>query len=69
MKTNQLKLVVLFFLLNASKVIASEQANSVSTNTSYDSGECDVQFFLVVGIIFLVLAAIIVMACRKKPDE
>jgi len=69
MKTNQLKLVVLFFLLNASKVIASEQANSVSTSTSYDSGEYDLKFFLVVVVIFLVLAAIVVMACRKKPDE
>lgn len=69
MKTNQLKLVVLFCFLNASKVIASEQANSVSTSNSYDSGEYDLQFFLVVGIIFLILAVIIVMVSRKKPDE
>jgi ABC-type arginine/histidine transport system permease subunit len=69
MKTNQLKLVVLFCILNANKVIASEQANSVSSSNSSYSAEYDLKFFLVVGIIFLVLAVIIVMACRKKPDE
>ena len=69
MKTNQLKLVVLFCILNANKVIASEQSNSVSTSSSFDSGEYDLKFFLVVIVIFLVLAAIIVMVSRKKPDE
>lgn len=66
MKTNQLKLVVLFCFLNAGKVIASEQARSVGTSNSYGSGKGDLQFFLVVGIIFIVIVAIIVMASRDK---